>query len=531
MANHRRGWLLTILFFCTVLMMTVLPTTAFAQPSPGTPHAPRSYPPRLLNRALSGSGSVARSNPRNLDCAPAPCVFPNVQASGGNPPGTDPVNENPIATNPRNRNELLTGGNDYNCPGIVGAGFYTTGNKGLTWRSHCMVALPNEAVFGDPGVGYNTRGIAYAVAMNAIPRTQKLNAIAIESSSNNGRTWNPPRLAVTPVLPGGTLDKPWLQIDVNPNSPFANALYISTTQLGANETTDTIAVSHSTNGGATWSTTIVDAVQSDPLVDQFSDLAIGRDGTVYVTWMRCSATGPTGKCGGSTATFYLARSTNGGVTWSTPRRIATVRLAPDTCTPDVNCFYGTLPNTNERVANIPVIGVQSADAVRQHGNSGTLQVNRPLHNDPTDRLFVVFYNWTGTFMQVEVAASMDGGTTWLPPVPVAPRSIRHDQFFPWLSVNEDGIVGVTWLDRRNDPANLSYETFAAVSQPGSISFGTNIQIADTPSNPNNDGFDGTFMGDYTGNSWSNEMLYASWMDSRNGVNMQDEVGGLRRRQQ
>jgi hypothetical protein len=35
------------------------------------------------------------------------------------------------------------------------------------------------------------------------------------------------------------------------------------------------------------------------------------------------------------------------------------------------------------------------------------------------------------------------------------------------------------------------------------------------------------MGDYTGNTWFDETLYASWMDSRNGVNMQDEVGGYR----
>jgi hypothetical protein len=35
------------------------------------------------------------------------------------------------------------------------------------------------------------------------------------------------------------------------------------------------------------------------------------------------------------------------------------------------------------------------------------------------------------------------------------------------------------------------------------------------------------MGDYTGNIWKSTgmTLYASWMDSRNGTNMQDEVGG------
>jgi len=36
------------------------------------------------------------------------------------------------------------------------------------------------------------------------------------------------------------------------------------------------------------------------------------------------------------------------------------------------------------------------------------------------------------------------------------------------------------------------------------------------------------MGDYTGNYWATATnLVSSWMDSRNGVNMQDEVGGFR----
>ena len=82
------------------------------------------------------------------------------------------------------------------------------------------------------------------------------------------------------------------------------------------------------------------------------------------------------------------------------------------------------------------------------------------------------------------------------------------------------------MDRRDDPNNLSYEAFAAISGDGGATF-PNLLIAQASSSPRNDGFKGTFMGDYTGNVWESTgtILYASWMDSRNGVNMQDEVGG------
>jgi hypothetical protein len=219
--------------------------------------------------------------------------------------------------------------------------------------------------------------------------------------------------------------------------------------------------------------------------------------------MRCTANGPTGDCGGATATLLLSKSTDGGNTWTAPATIAQVNLAPDTCV----AFYGCLPNTSERVSEIPVIDIS----------------NGPVH---AGRLYAAFYNWTGTFMQVQVAASSDGGNTWGAAVPVAPASDTHDQFFPWLSVNSQGVVGVTWLDRRDDPNNVSYEAFATTSSSGGIAFTPNRQISTAPSNPSNDGFGGRFMGDYTGNAWVGKTLYASWSDTRMGSATQDEVGGF-----
>ena len=247
----------------------------------------------------------------------------------------------------------------------------------------------------------------------------------------------------------------------------------------------------------------MDTLQVSPQVDQFSDLAIGNDGTVFVSWMRCTANGPTGDCGGTQATFLLSKSTDGGKTWSTPVTIAAVTLVPD---PNACCFFGQLPNTGERVSDIPVIGIDNSSGPHA-GN-----------------LYAAFYTWTGSFMVVEVATSSNGGSTWGTPVRVT--GAPNDEFFPWLSVSSGGLVGVTWLDRRNDPTNLSYEAFAAVSGDGGATF-PNLQIASVASNPNNDGFGGGFMGDYTGNAWNSTgtTLYASWMDSRNRFNMQDEVGG------
>ena len=68
-------------------------------------------------------------------------------------------------------------------------------------------------------------------------------------------------------------------------------------------------------------------------------------------------------------------------------------------------------------------------------------------------------------MQVEVATSTDGGNTFGAPVRVSTSNLG-DQFCPWTSTAEDGTLVVTWMDRRNDPANAKYQPFFATSKDG-----------------------------------------------------------------
>jgi hypothetical protein len=461
----------------------------------------------LMARAI-GSGRVQLPeptaglfSPESLACSPAPCRLPNVQASEGGAP----VNEDPIAVNPGNTRELLTGGYDFNCSadGGISAGFYASSDGGSTWNKTCLGNLTGYFGAGDPALGYDRSNVAFISGVSLEASNPSTGDIVFEKSSNNGAVWSAPQVAVKPVFANGLADKDWLEIDTNASSPRVNTLYISTTQFDSAALNSRIAVSRSSNSGNTWTTSVVDATQKYPAVDQWSDLAIGKDGTVYVTWQRCTANGPAGDCGGTTASMMFSKSVNGGNTWSTPVLMAKTRLAPDGC----QCaFYGSLPNTAEPVSNIPAIGID---------NSAGLHARN---------LYAAMYNWTGTKMTVQVVTSTNGGTTWGKPVVVS--AAVHDQFFPWLSVSGTGIVGVSWLDRRNDPANVSYQAFAALSLTGGAIFTQSHLISTAVSNPANDGFGGTFMGDYTGNAWASNTLFVSWMDSRGGANMQNEVGGF-----
>ncbi len=430
-----------------------------------------------------------RLTPRGAT-APDVTVLPNVKISNN---GNQPVNEVPITANPNNALQLESGGNDYNCNSVQG--FYNSDDGGATWpHQHCMPVLAGKEGFGDPNVAYGLDGTAYILGIQARGDFSQ-SVIAFQKSTNNGVSWSPVAAGPVSFYTNGLTDKNWTEVDQSATSPFAGCLYTSITQFDQTFNKETITVDHSCNGGATWSgPKAVSAEANFPVVRQFSDLAVGDDGTVYASWIKCTANGPAGDCGGTIATIEFSKSTNGGNTWSMPSSVATGKMAPDSC---FCAFYGNVPTTSERVSMLPVLDV-----------------------DASDNLNLVYYNYT-TFMQTKAVASTNGGTTWGAPVIVSAASTR-DQFFAWLSTDDaTGKIGVTYLQRTGG----NYKTFAAVSTNGGATWKGNKSIASATSQFSNDGFFGNFMGDYIGNIWAGNTLHASWIDTRTGTG-QDEWGGV-----
>jgi BNR repeat-like domain len=413
-----------------------------------------------------------------LSCSPAPCVLPNVLITAS------PSYNTILAANPAKHDQLLAGlDEDYggNCP-------FGSNNAGTSWyqtqNSRCAGSTPS--------IVYGTKNTAYQVGANYNT------GIYFTSTSDNGNTWSTATEVVPALFSGGSVSTPWLGVDNSAKSSYANSIYIAATQ--DYQAQSQITVSYSRDRGTTWTMEIVDNVQMEPEVDHYSRIAVGSDGTIYVTWQRCEMTGKSVNCAGTKAHMWLSKSTDGGQTWSSPSQIAAVTLVPDSC---ACAFFGNLPHTTQPVANAPLIAVDTSNGA----NAGSL--------------YVVIYNWTGTQMQVEVFASRDGGTTWEKPVLVA-AAYKNDEFFPGLSVSATGVLGVNWLDRRNDRQDIFYQPFAAVSTDGGKSFEKNYRLAKPLSNPYYNPYS---MGDYTGNAWAGKTLFVTWPDTRNAV-MQAYVGGL-----
>jgi hypothetical protein len=459
-----------------------------------------SLAPDALGQSLAeGPRPLNAPSLLGVACSPAPCVLSPTAASSG----TYPDIFAPVSANPTNPKELIVGSEDANCGIDTRVGFHVSSDAGASWSTTC---LPELSAFGqvfDPGdlplVAYDLKGTAYIAALYEAPAPFGPLLLAMEKSTD-GINWSAPTVA----LGNGSSEIFYasLAVDRTESSPYANSIYILGINLAAS---NQVLVAHSRDGGNTWTTAQV-AVAPNNAAEYYPSLTVASDGALYAAWMHCTLNEQEYLCINDTDYMVFSKSSDGGVTWSKPKLVMSVHEVPNSC----GCFpFGAIPNTTVGAPNTPALAVDDS--------SGPY----------SGRLYATMFQWTGTYMQVQVIHSTDGGHTWSKPVPVAPASETHDQFFPWLSVSPTGLVGVSWLDRRNDPANISYQAYAAISSDGGESFQQNVQLTSAFSNPDKNGYDGS-LGQYAGNTWDGpDYFVAAWMDTSNGVSSQDYVGGIR----
>jgi hypothetical protein len=172
----------------------------------------------------------------------------------------------------------------------------------------------------------------------------------------------------------------------------------------------------------------------------------------------------------------VARSTDGGQTWSKP-----IRISNNPVVNDVD------PDTGFPLRTGADIGGGLPD----------------IAADPkSGALYVVWEDsrFSGTHNDIALSKSTDGGLTWSAPQKVNQTPSPVEAFTPMVDVLPDGTVAVTYYDiRNNTPApGLATDYFAAVSHDGGATWAesqiTPTSFDDTTA-PVSRGY---FLGDYQG---------------------------------
>jgi len=104
--------------------------------------------------------------------------------------------------------------------------------------------------------------------------------------------------------------------------------------------------------------------------------------------------------------------------------------------------------------------------------------------------------------------------------------VGGDQFGDLSDGDAITINGVNYtVATVNSITSLTLTTSAGTQTDVLFTGYSNVPLTPNLSNPNNDGFGGVFMGDYTGNYFQGHTIFASWMDNGKTSTMIDLAGG------
>ena len=327
-------------------------------------------------------------------------------------------------------------------------------------------------------------------------------AIAVNTSTDGGKTWGDPVPAISKSGLYHLLDKPWSTIDPsNPKRMFVSYTdfdFSSTNSCGTNYPGRTaIEFVESDDGGVTWSTPPKVAITACGSAGvQGSQLAVNSKGALYISWVNLGSNFPLG-----------------------PRSIQITNYRNGILSPPVTVDGAVQPGGDSYYLQGEFRDfLDMAMAVDHSGTTtdGALYITWADGRDKTvsDPLAIQgFYAFDDVFLR----ASFDGGNTW----GSAPTKVNsdmqsrlgngHDHYQSGIAVDNRGYVGVCWYDRRADSENFAIRRHCGESSNAGSSF-ADTDIGLSPFAPTHGGdlfINSIYMGDY-------DQLSSDFLNSTSG---------------
>ena len=320
--------------------------------------------------------------------------------------------------------------------------------------------------------------------------------------SDNGTTWNPVVVStlVNPVT-NDLLDKNHLWIDNKVGSSYQGYVYDAWTRFNASHVNNTdIEFSRSTNNGVSWSTPLnISNAIAAGSHNQGVNIQTGPAGQVYAVWTIYDTWGPTY----NENAIGFAKSTNGGSSFTAATRIHN----------NIKGIRGWVSPANATGKNMRV---NSFPAMAVDISSGPY----------SGYIYVVWANIgvpgtnTGTNVSVYCMRSTNAGVSWGTPVRVNQGSSAdgYASFIPWITC--DPVTGklfcIFYDDRNLGTTSSACETWVAYSEDAGVTW-SDFRVSDVSFTPAPmPGLATGYMGDYLGISARDGRVYPVWSDNRSG---------------
>ena len=442
-------------------------------------------------------------------------------------------NEPTIAVDPSDTDVVVAGANDY-CAAIVNgevwAGYYRSEDGGATWANSLVPGYPHDtsvageaspvhgtcAASGDPTQAFDADGNLF-YGFICFNRSKPINGgVYVARYSDHGAQYDQTVL-VKRGTPSGLFQAGLFQDKINlttdqTDGDHSGNVYVAWSEYHAFGPTNAVLFARSTDGGDSFSRPFRVTPQEQGTAS-FADLAVGPDGTVYLTYLTYPSNAR------PTADAWLVSSTDGGLSFGDPVNVASVELF------DSNQFAGSTGTVD--CGDGPFACESGFTFSRFFTNSAVAADETGVH--------VVWASELPSGQnQVFVRNSSDGGATWDDdPVTLDPQEAGH-QWFPDVA-SAGGTISVVFYDSRSDPAydpdrppgNTAegvnsgdvVQAFVARSTDGGVSW-TETQVSGAGSNFGWETHGSRrvgFWGDYLYVSSAPGAVNVAWTDSRNLV--------------
>jgi hypothetical protein len=332
---------------------------------------------------------------------------------------------------------------------------YVSNDGGATWKMGAQI--PES---GDPVCLYGPDGAIYFGAIGDSPNDDKSVDwyFRLYRSRDQGKSWE----QKSRILTG---DRPWLAFDTS-SGPNHGWLYLSyQSRAGVLDSREkepavSLDVTHSADSGLTWSFPKASGViNGSRLMHSVpTSMAMLSDGTAVISnWQS------------------LKRRTMDDNEWA-----ATLPYIPGPPTCEITVTFVD-PDGWKRATP----ATKAAD--KYCSESSTTRTADTLTVDDhsaafKDRIYLAWADLRSGHSRIMFTYSPDRGSTWAKPrvVDDVPPHLGHspDNFLPTLAVNKDGIVGLTWEDRRENPDNIGYATRFTASFDGGETWLPSVRVAE-----------------------------------------------------
>ena len=410
-------------------------------------------------------------SPLEYPISDAPYVPPvildveNIQINSDNT--TQLQNEEMVCINPTNTANAVAVWRDFRLGYRRVATGYTF-DGGQTWYD-ALLDVPYRPWVSDPVLTVDDDGNYFACTLAYEGTFDEPSGIYVQKSTDGGVSWSEPVIAIDSVE-GVFEDKQWITLD-RTSGPTNGNIYISWTRFFDTR----ILLVSSTDGGETYS----DPVSvSDEEGVQWSVPTVGASGDLFVAWFQYYPT----------RGILMDVSVDQGATFGNDQVI----VETNTSSGDINGGIWVFP--------YPAL------------NSDVSLLSPYMGN-----LYIAFMDENVTDMDIFFTKSEDNGATWSEPIRINDDPLHNgaDQFHPWITIDESGIIHAIFYDRRLDQNNWLFDLYYTRSDDAGETWSTNERISTVSSNPG-DALLAGLIGEYIGlSAWQGEVQMV-WTDTRNG---------------